>query len=83
MKWNGEAEEALGRLIEGQEVHERGRAEAQARARVEERARREKVEEIDASLVISTYLLNSRADEHEDIKKVIRTLGLKTEQFFP
>jgi hypothetical protein len=82
MKWNGEAEEALGRLIEGRGVHERARAEGEARHRIEERARQEKVEEIDASLVISTYLSSSPPDEREDIKKVIRALGLKTEQFF-
>lgn len=82
MKWNGEAEEALSRLIEGREIHDRNRAEAEARRRVEARAKEDGVEEIDARLVVSTLAREAPREDQDRVKKVIRSLGMKTEEFF-
>lgn len=81
MKWNGEAEEALARLLEGRELRERARAEAEARKAVETVARREGIEEIDARLVLSTLARELARSDEERIRKAIRALGLKPEEF--
>ena len=82
MKWNGDAEEALSRLLEGLDSHSRGRAEAQARLKIEERARRESIEEIDSRLVLSTLAPAAAREDQERVRKVIRSLGMRPEEFF-
>ncbi len=81
MKWNGEAEEALARLLEERELRERARAEAEARKSVEARARREGIEEIDARFVLSTLARELARGDEERVRKVIRALGLKPQEF--
>ena len=81
MKWNGEAEEALSRLLEGRELRERARAETEARQSVEAQARREGIEEIDARLVLATLARDLARGDEERVRKAIRGLGLKPEEF--
>jgi hypothetical protein len=82
MKWNGDAEEALSRLLEGLDFHSRSRAEAQARMEIEKKARREGIEEIDARLVLSTLVPETAPEDQERVRKVIRSLGMRPEEFF-
>jgi hypothetical protein len=81
MRWSGDAEEALARLLEDHDSHGKSARERRVRERVESLSRREAIEEIDAPMVISAFIREADPSDRERIRKVIRALGLRPETF--